>query len=176
MHLKVITPPAGEPINVQMAKDYLRIDHTEEDTLIEGLIGAARDHAEKFLRRSLAPKTYEMIVDGFHKELSIPNPPLISIDNVTIIDEEGNEITPTSYEVKDREPAILITDYDGSAEEMKIQFQAGYSELPKSIEQALLLLVSHFYENREIVIVGTSVVRIPFTVEALLRPYKAGWF
>nr|WP_156647154.1 head-tail connector protein [Lentibacillus sp. JNUCC-1] len=56
-----------------------------------------------------------------------------------------------------------------------VNYKAGYEKIPKSIEQAVLLLVSHFYENRETVIVGTSVVKIPFSVESLLYPYK-GWF
>lgn len=175
MHLKVITQPTSEPIDVQMVKDYLRIDYSDEDFLIQGMSSAARDHAERFLRRSLVPKTYELIVDGFHEQLALPNPPLISVDNVMVIDDEGNETQPT-FKVKEREPAILITDYDGSVDEMRVEYQAGYNELPKSIEQALLLLTSHFYENRETVIVGTSVVKIPFSVESLLYPYKVGWF
>jgi hypothetical protein len=38
--------------------------------------------------------------------------------------------------------------------------------------QAMRLLVGHFYENREAVQSGGSVIEMPFAVDALLRPYR----
>lgn len=54
----------------------------------------------------------------------------------------------------------------------------GYAEdedhlLPtEDIQVAMLLLVGHWYENRETVIVGQSAIAIPFAVESLLQPYR----
>jgi hypothetical protein len=45
--------------------------------------------------------------------------------------------------------------------------------LPKPLYQAILLMVGNLYEHREPVIVGVSVVKIPFTLEYLLYPYKS---
>ena len=42
----------------------------------------------------------------------------------------------------------------------------------EDIEMAMLLLIGHWYENRETVSVGQAATDIPFTVEALLQPYK----
>lgn len=177
MHLKVITPPSTPVVNLTDVKEYLRIDYSDEDATIEAMMMAAIDHAEKFIRRSLSPKTYELIVDDYHEQLTLPNPPLISVDQVTVIDSGDNETQITDFKVKEREPAILLSEYEGDVEEMRVQYQAGYeNNLPKSIEQAIYLLTSHFYENRETVIVGTSVVKIPFSVESLLYPYKVRWF
>lgn len=55
---------------------------------------------------------------------------------------------------------------------------AGYSEDPDSIlltedvKAAMLLLIGHWYANRETVIVGDTVAEVPFAVEALLQPYR----
>ncbi|ENT2841557.1 TPA: phage gp6-like head-tail connector protein, partial [Klebsiella pneumoniae] len=40
------------------------------------------------------------------------------------------------------------------------------------VKAAMLLLIGHWYENRETVSVGQAATDIPFTVEALLQPYK----
>ncbi|MBT2215839.1 head-tail connector protein [Virgibacillus dakarensis] len=169
MNLKVITPPASSPVDLEYVKQYLRIDYDDEDALIQGMIDASVVHAEAFTRRSLAPKTYELILNDYVGQVYLPNPPLISVDSVV------NEYsTPIHYEVieeRGRAVVSLSPEFDKAV----ITYQSGYGELPKPIEQAILLLVSHFYENRETVIVGTSVVKIPFSVESLLYPYK-GWF
>lgn len=54
----------------------------------------------------------------------------------------------------------------------------GYAEDADSIlpgddvKAAMLLLIGHWYENRETVSVGQAATDIPFTVESLLQPYK----
>jgi uncharacterized phage protein (predicted DNA packaging) len=45
-------------------------------------------------------------------------------------------------------------------------------ELPKPLYQAILMMVGHLYANREPVLIGVSCVKIPFTLEYLLYPYK----
>lgn len=44
--------------------------------------------------------------------------------------------------------------------------------LAKPIHQAILLMVGHLYNTREPVQIGTSVTKIPLTLEYLLAPYK----
>ncbi len=39
----------------------------------------------------------------------------------------------------------------------------------------MLLLIGHFYENREIIITGASVAEVPYAVDALLNPYRLSW-
>lgn len=41
-----------------------------------------------------------------------------------------------------------------------------------AIRSAILLMVGHWYENREAVIVGTSASELPLAVERLLHPYR----
>lgn len=44
--------------------------------------------------------------------------------------------------------------------------------LDDDIRAAMLLLIGHWYSNREAVGVGVSVTEVPFAVEALLQPYR----
>ncbi|EAA9217018.1 phage gp6-like head-tail connector protein [Salmonella enterica] len=54
----------------------------------------------------------------------------------------------------------------------------GYAEDPDPIllnddvKAAMLLLIGHWYANRESVSVGQTVAEVPFAVEALLQPYR----
>ncbi|EPY7018593.1 head-tail connector protein [Klebsiella michiganensis] len=54
----------------------------------------------------------------------------------------------------------------------------GYADDPDSIllgddvKAAMLLLIGHWYEHRETVVVGQTAIEAPFAVEALLQPYR----
>ena len=51
--LTVITPPATEPITLNEMKLHSRIDGSDDDTLIEGLITAARMQLEQMASHRL---------------------------------------------------------------------------------------------------------------------------
>lgn len=48
---------------------------------------------------------------------------------------------------------------------------AMFAKLPEDIEQAALMLIGHYNENREAVVTGTSAVELPQAVQTLLFPY-----
>ena len=53
----VLTPPSSEPINLQDVKNYLRVDFTDDDTVIQELITRARAYAEMVTGRALVTQT-----------------------------------------------------------------------------------------------------------------------
>jgi len=63
--LKLVTPPAVEPVTLDEAKAHLRLDSNEDDTYVSALIAAARERVELFLRRALITQTFEFTLDGF---------------------------------------------------------------------------------------------------------------
>ena len=48
-----------EPISLAEAKTFLRVDHDDEDSMIEVMIAAIRDHAEGRTHRVLRQSTWE---------------------------------------------------------------------------------------------------------------------
>lgn len=44
--------------------------------------------------------------------------------------------------------------------------------LPEPIKHAIKIMIGHLYNMREPVIAGVSVVKVPYTLEYLLSPYK----
>ena len=164
-----------------------------EDALIKGLITAAREYCEGVTRRALASQTIEAYLNCFPREnrIELPRPPLQSVTSVKYKNSAGSEKTlaeNTDYLV-DAESNVggLVLPYGKSwpsftaypVNPIKIRFIAGYfseNPIPKSIKQAMLLLIGHWYEHREAVISATVSKEIEFAVKALLALWKAGWF
>lgn len=63
--LVIETQPSVEPVALAEAKNYLRVDITDDDTLITNLIVAAREAVEAFTARSFVQKGYRQSLDAF---------------------------------------------------------------------------------------------------------------
>ena len=187
MALVLITGPAEEPVTVAEAKAHLRVDLPDEDTLIEGLIAAARQWVEQYCRRALVTQTWEWRADWWPgKPIYLAWPPLASVTSIKGTDESGNETTvsASNYLVDaGSEPGRVTLKLTGSwpATEVKpggvaVRYVAGYgaaSAVPRVFKQAILLIVGHLYENREDVVVGNvQAVNVPGGAKMLLWPYR----
>ena len=65
MSYTVITPASLKALTVQEVKDYLRVDSSDEDTLLGVLIDAATQVAEHYLGRFLLTTVVEEFYDFF---------------------------------------------------------------------------------------------------------------
>jgi hypothetical protein len=66
---KVITQPAIEPITLAEVKLFAKIDNNDEDPLLQNLISAARETAEKFTRKSFITQTIRLTLDMAYSDL-----------------------------------------------------------------------------------------------------------
>ncbi len=184
MRPKIITPPASEPISIEDCRLHLRITETDEDAWILATLGGAREWAENFLNRSLAPQTLEIALDEFPSMwVELPGGPVTSVVSVTYVDASlaTQTVSASSYSLDTySEPQWLAPAVDltwpaaaNVANAVKVRYQAGYGVLPKSIRAALLLALGHLYENRKEAS-EHQMFRIPLGVESLLWPYRLG--
>jgi uncharacterized phiE125 gp8 family phage protein len=74
MELKPISGPAEEPVTLADAKLTLRVDHAEDDSRIQRMIGAAREEAEQITSRRFGPQTWELVLDAFESTITMPAP------------------------------------------------------------------------------------------------------
>ena len=189
MTIKIITPPTTEPITLAEAKAQCRIDGTVEDALLAGYIAAAREYCESVDWRAYMTQTIEQWLEGWpcDDEIELPRPPLQSISKIEYYDTADTKYTlssavyaadaistPGAAHLKYNQvwPATVLRDYNAIC----VTYVAGYASaalVPQSIKQAMLLLVSHWYENREAVLVGTISKPIDFAVRALLDVNRA---
>lgn len=184
MALKLITPPAEEPITLQEAKLHLRVDSNDDDTLITSLITSAREYCEDFLNRALITQTWDLTLDDWPDEdyIKVPLPPLQSVTSVTYYDTDNNAtvMDAADYFVDDQsEPGRVHLAYGESwpsttlrpANGVVVRFVAGYgnaANVPQKIKQAMLMLIGHWYENREASVTGTVSREVEFAVNSLL--------
>jgi hypothetical protein len=103
--------PVEEPITLEEAKTFLRVNNDEDDALLDSLIIAARILCEESTRRALITQQWRLWLDAFpgaeepwwdgvregtvngviRRFIHLPRPPLISVDSVRIYDEDNQE-------------------------------------------------------------------------------------
>lgn len=184
MTLKICTQPAMETISLTDAKQHLRVDGDDDDVLILSYIKAARIYCEGYQNRAYCTQTWELWLDSFPRTniLEIPLPPLQSITSIKYFDTANEEATfpAASYFVDIKSspgrvclnsgyswPSVALRAINGVC----VTFEAGYGgteAVPQSVKQAMLLLIGHWYENRETVNVVNITKELEFTVGALL--------
>lgn len=111
--------------------------------------------------------------------LELPRPILQSVVSVTCSHPDIGDIVldPSAYQVDIMsEPGrvrLINRSLDPTFRNLQIRFTAGYGDTPASvpmpIQQAILLLTAHMYENRG----DTETTGVPGAVEALLWPYRS---
>ena len=96
--LAVVTEPAIEPVSRAEAKWHARIDHADENHLIDVYIAAARRQIEKDTGRTPVNTVYDLTVDAFPEERVIPalRVPLSSVGSVKSYDANDAESTMSS--------------------------------------------------------------------------------
>ena len=189
MAIKVITAPSAEPVTLTEAKAQCRVDITTDDTLITSYIAAARRLCERIDWRAYMTQTLEVWLDAWPATdiLKIPRPPLQSITSITYYDQSNVAATlsSASYFVDTvSEPGRVVLNYGYTwpstilreTNGIAVRFVAGYASagnVPQTIKQAILLVVGHWYENREAVLVGAMSRDIEFGVKSLLDIERA---
>ena len=187
MALVLTTAPAAEPISLAEAKAHLRIDADDEDALIASLIAAARMFVERTLGVALITQDWSYFLDFWPRStcVTLPVLPVQAVDAVTLHDAQGGASvldaesyavdvlsTPARLVLKSAAPAVVTRELNA----FEIAFAAGYgdeaSDVPAPIRQALTLLVAHWFERREPVVLGASAQEVPATVAGLLLPYR----
>lgn len=184
MALRLTVEPAQEPITTAEAKAHLRVSHSSDDTLIDALVTAARKVAENELGRSLLTQTWVKTLDGFQDAIELPYPPIQAVSSIDYVDDDGatQRLSSSSYAVDiSSEPGWIMPaygyDWPSTREEINavtVTYTAGYAsaaDVPQPIKHWILLMVGHYYENREASVQQISMTPLPF-VAALLDPFR----
>ena len=115
--LKVVTPPTVEPITLAEAKLHCRVDVTDDDALIDGLIATARTYCETFTGRAFVEQTLQLNLNRWPSKRAIvlPRPQLRSVTSVTYYLTDGTPVTLTAgtdyLADTDSEPGRVILPY-----------------------------------------------------------------
>lgn len=173
-YLELVTKPT--PLSV-LNLAYVRDQHLRspngnlEDEKIAKLIETAYRRAERVTQRALAPQTWTLNLDRFPLcgEIVLPKPPLISVESIVYVDDDGVEqtwsdalytvVAPSGpYAAKGR----ILPAYDESwpttrcvPNAVQVTFRCGYSdggspehhEIPEDIQHGMLLVIGELYKQ-----------------------------
>lgn len=164
MALKLITPAAELAVSLADVKAHLRVDTTDEDTLITAYIAAAAELAEQATGRALMPQTWELTLDAFPEAFEITRVPAASITSLKYWDATGTQQTMgtglyTLDNSDDFGNAYVVPVYAGmwpvnrdQINAVALRYLAGYATaaaVPDSIKAWIKLQVGAMYENRQ---------------------------
>jgi uncharacterized phiE125 gp8 family phage protein len=182
MNIKVIEEIGPDIVTLEEVKGHLRVEHNDEDAYITSLIKVATEYCENFTGRVIKQKTVEVILDTFpSKVLKLPITPILEVNKVYYTNLNGRDVYIDSSDymiILETEPPIVIhkdrwpKDVIDIPGKVRVEAKVGYELIPHSIKQAVLLLCGHFYENREAVNKKGKLNELPFSISALLYPYK----
>jgi uncharacterized phiE125 gp8 family phage protein len=153
---------ATEPITLTELKAHLRVDHTDEDTLITSLITAARNIAEDYCERSFITQTWKLYMNDWPTEgIRLPRGKVISVTTVKYSATTALDTTVSSSDYHtsletDEAEIRSIDGWDATETDIpnsiEITYVAGYgaaSTVPQAIKSAVLMIASDLYEYRK---------------------------
>jgi len=188
--LRRYTEPATEPVTLAEAKTHCRVDTSDDDTYLTALINLGRIYVEDILDITMITTVWEARYDVFPLwELTLPRPPMAA-QTVTVIyrDESGTSQTITSAAGFQADsyvtPGRIYPLYNGvwpavrgDENSVTVRWTAGYgaaASVPRNLKHLVLLLVAHWYANREPVTqANLQLQNIPMTFQTLLA--QSGW-
>ena len=153
--LQLVTPPATEPVTLDQAKTFLRIDYTMDDDAITTAITAARQYAEQYLRFALLPQVWNYTrANPGTRDLALPIGPAQSITSVTLTNELGAStvMDTTDYRLSADGYTVLFHTVPRT-EKLAVLFSASSyassGDIPAPIIQGMLYHIAVMMETRD---------------------------
>lgn len=152
-----------EPVTLEEAKNFCKIDISTDDTLIEALITTSRQLCEAWTGVGFIEHTAKAIINNCNGDMYLPYGPTGEITKVT--DENGTELVADStYFLSGNDfKRILRPKWNN----LEIEYTTGYEVLPNVLKTALLNAIYYLYDNR-----SQSTDDIGPIAKTLLNPYK----
>ncbi len=200
--ISVITDTTTEPLTTAYVRDYLRVDDTIDNTIIDNLIKSARILTENYTGRTLCNKTLKLSVD-FVNELdhdlwegmrvapdlalkqnyiTLPQSPVSSITHIKYYDDSDNATTYAStkyYLDSVRVPARVVLRNGEQwptglrvANGIEITYVAGFGANATDVPEAMRLAVSQLVAYLYENRGDMDAMAVPPSVMPLLQPYR----
>lgn len=176
--LTLTSGPGSEPVTLAEAKAHIRLEHDADDSLITGLIAAARKMIEQEYGVQMINATWKMTLDRFPSyEITLARGPIQSVTSITYKDSDNVTQTVSASDYLVDMPTKRIwpdsgfswpSTYDAPGN-VSIIYVSGYgtaSDVPEPWKLAIKMLVAGWYEQRESMQQQTMNM-IPFGVEAI---------
>ena len=157
--LRVVSEAAyTELVSLADAKNYLRVDNSDDDTLIENMIIQARIMAETYTRSDIAPKTREQFLVTAEGDFNLYYAPIATVNSVMVDGVEN-----TTYETLGLSNPFIRLDGNGMAKNVLVNYTtSGRTEV--GLKQGILCTIAYLYYGRD--------AKMSTNYKPFLAPYK----
>jgi len=184
--LKEVTLSTTPLFTTAEAKDFLKVDTTADDTLIDNLIKAATESCQIYTNQYFLNTVVEQYSDKWLGIYTLYKSPVSAITHIKYYDSDDTEQTwaSSNYILDDvSKPARIGLAVDATLPSLSdrinavhVKYTVGYgtasTDVPDGIKQAVLLTLGNWYENRQTVITGRTATELPLSSQYLLDQYK----
>lgn len=197
--IALVTAPATEPVTVVEAKAFLRIDSSDDDTLLTSMIKVARRMAETYTRRSFITQTVRLTMDGFGdaeetprdgmmiappphvvdgtRAVQLPRLPAQSISSVTVFGPSNADsvVDPAVYGLDTTGGRLMLNDGQSWPSDLReyaaveIDFVAGYGDTAADVPEDIRQAILHIVAA---MYESRQCADIPAGAKAMLEPYR----
>jgi uncharacterized phiE125 gp8 family phage protein len=182
-------PPAVLPVSLDELKAHLKVTATDEDDLISACLDSAIDQldAEGELGRPIIAQDWrETFARPPSLDLLLGMPGALSIVSVRYRDAAGlwQDASLADFALYEGEECPFVRSDSWPSvgsypNALEVTYRAGFGEaaddVPAPIRQAIKILAAHYYEVRDLVIIGASVAEVPVSVNRLISKYRRWW-
>jgi uncharacterized phiE125 gp8 family phage protein len=181
--------PAVLPVSRDECKLHLRVDGTDEDSLIDIYLAAAVAHLDGedgWLGRAIVAQTWAQSFDALARSILLGLAPATAISSVKYYDATGvlTTVDAANYALVNGNDAPEVRFIDSYAfpvvrtdrPTVVVTFVAGYGDdddVPAAIKAGILLMVGDMYQSREAKVANDMIENS--TVRRLLDPYRTRW-
>lgn len=165
-------------------KAWLKVDHSDEDSLISALRDAACEQVEAHTGRKFRNGLFTVVASDFRHLQRLPLGNLTGTPSITYkLENDATSYTLASTEYTTAEIAGVwytrfrnslptVDPYNPQAVVLSCQGGVTATSMPEDVRTAAMMLVGHWFENRSAVHIGSSIQELPLAVNALLAKYR----
>lgn len=164
-------------VTLELAKAQCRIRHADEDALVTQYIASSQAWVERYTGLMFEETEVVDRFTTFGDYLTLSRGPFIELTSIGYTDADGDPATFSDARYQD---GLLYAPTTGwpsvqTYSTIEVTYLAGfdvYNPLPEELTQAQLLLIAHWHQNREAVVLGSTTKELEFAIEALAGPFR----
>lgn len=186
-----VTAPSASPISLAEAKAQMRVEGNDDDIVIQRLIDAsvAFVDAQGVLGFAMITQTWGQWLGPNPGTVSLLLGPVQSVSAIKYYDADGvlQTATLSDFNVFGTPNRITVSPKSGKAwpitqtrdDAIKIEYVVGYgatsASVPQTVRHALMMLVAHWYENRE-TSAEKQMVDLPYGFSEMIGIERNQWY